>query len=105
MSERNFQFRQRLNIVHRPNRRDPAASCRAGETEVAEGWRIAIPADASEYLTSVAKDLQDYLFTSMGVATLLVHADDGAERTIRLTTKAQRPDVGAELSKPRSYRL
>ena len=99
MAERNFEFRKRLNTVHLTDRRDPAATPLAGETEIADGWRIAIPAGASEYLTGVAKDLQDYLFTSMGVSTLLVHGAEGGQ-VIRLTTD------GAEgLSKPRSYRL
>lgn len=104
MSERNFQFRQRLNTVHRSDRRDPAATPATGETVISDSWRIAVPADSSEYLIGVAKDLQDYLFASMGVSTLMVREGGGA-KTIVLTTKCEAPDMGAELSLARSYRL
>ena len=105
MSERNYQFRQRLNTVHLPNRNDPAVQPAAGETAVGEGWRVSIAPEASEYLTGVAKDLQDYLFTSMGVSTLLVREDVPSAGAIRLTTKAESPALGEGLSVPRSYRL
>lgn len=105
VAERNYQFRQRLNVVHQPNRRDPAAQPNAGETEIAEGWRIALPSDASEYLEAVGKDLQDYLFVSMGVSALLVRADAEGARTIRLTTRDRWPEGGAALTTPRGYRL
>jgi hypothetical protein len=103
MAERNFQFRQRLNTVHLSDRRDPQAQPKADEIVIGDGWRISLPADASEYLTGVAKDLQDYFFTSMGVS-LCLSKGEGAQ-TIRLTTKAQSPELGAGLTKKRSYRL
>jgi hypothetical protein len=105
MPERNFQFRQRLNIVHRPDRRDPQVQPGSDEVAVSDGWRIAIGPGASEYVRGVAQDLQDYLFTSMGVSVLLVRdaADEGP--TIRLTSRGERPDLGAGLETARSYRL
>lgn len=109
MSERNYQFRQWLNMVHRPDRRDLAQKPTAGEIALDNTWRILIPAESSEYLTQVAQDLQDYFFTSMGVSVLLVRADEGmpdpATHTIRLTTQAASADLGEGLSRPRSYRL
>ncbi len=106
MAERNYQFRQRLNIVHQPGRRDPDLRPEQGETVIEEGWRIAVAPDASEYLVGVAKDFQDYLFTSMGISTLLVReAPAEKSRTIRLTTKAESPELGKELSVARSYRV
>lgn len=105
MAERNFQFRQRLNIVHRADRRDPVAIARAGETSIERGWRIVVGAGASDYLLGVAQDLQDYLLTSMGVPTLLTPGEEAGPRTIRLTTKAEAPELSAGLSVPRSYRL
>ena len=104
MPERNFQFRQRLNQVHRPDRRDPALTPAAGEIVIDDSWRIALSPDASEYLVQVAKDLQDYLFTSMGVSTLLVRDAAGA-KTISLTDQSASPQLAASLAKPRSYRL
>jgi len=105
MTERNFQFRRRLNVVHRPDRRDPALRPTEGETAVAEGWRIALDAGPSDYLVGVAQDLQDYLFTSMHVSTLLTEGDEAGARSIRLTTRAEALDLGEGLTVERSYRL
>ena len=105
MAERNFQFRQRLNEVHRPDRRNPAAKVQQGETAVRQGWRIGIEEGASEYLVGVAQDLQDYLFKSMGVSTLLVEGEEASPGSIRLITKDDAPDLGGDLSVPRSFRL
>ena len=109
MSERNYQFRQRLNEVHRPDRRDPEAEPADGEAVVDSGWRIVIDVGASDYLIRVAQDLQDYLFTSMGVSVLLVRAEEPstgtAEPCIWLTTRAASPKVGEGLSRSRSYRV
>jgi len=109
MPERNFQFRQRLNVVHRPDRRDPAQRPASGETAVESTWRIVIGPCASEYLTRVAMDLQDYLFTSMGVSTRLVRAEVGAgiqkQGTITLLSRVESAVLGEGLTKPRSYRL
>lgn len=104
MAERNFQFRQRLNQVHRADRRDLSLQAAAGEVVVDDAWRIVVGPAASEYLVGVAKDLQDYLFTSMGVSTLLVH-EGGGPKAITLTTKCEAPEVGEGLLKARSYRL
>ena len=81
MAERNFQFRQRLNIVHRTDRRDPEATARTGETAIERGWRIVVEEGASEYLVGVAQDLQDYLLTSMGVPTLLTPGETARARS------------------------
>ncbi|HCU36905.1 MAG TPA: hypothetical protein DGT21_16095 [Armatimonadetes bacterium] len=109
MAERNFQFRQRLNTIHRSDRRDPAQQPAGEETVIGSGWHIQVPADASEYLIRTAQDLQDYFITSMGESVLLVRGQAGSGAcsggTIRLTTRAASPDLGAELPKPRSYRL
>jgi hypothetical protein len=109
MPERNFQFRERLNVVHRSDRRDPDRQPQPGETVVAEGWRLVIPPEASAYLVTLAQDLQDYFFSSMGVSTMLVREAANAVApepgTIVLTTKSEASALGAGLTKPRSYRL
>ncbi|MBD3292454.1 MAG: hypothetical protein GF393_05990 [Armatimonadia bacterium] len=105
MPERNFQFRQRLNQVHKPDRRDPAATPADGETVIEQGWRIVLDADPSNYLAGIAQDLQDYLFTSMGISSLLVEGEEAGANSIRLTTSDASPDLDADLSVERSYRL
>ena len=75
MSERNYEFRRRLNQVHQPDRRD--ASLRPGRSEaaVAGDWRIVVGVAASPYLLRVAQDLQDYFLVSMGLSLLLERRD------------------------------
>ncbi len=106
--EPNYAFRQRIDQVHRPDRRDLQATPTDNEVAVDHGWRIVIPENASAYLVGVAQDLQDYLFTSMQVSVLLAREGDlegVGERAIVLATRETVPDPGADLSVPRSYRL
>jgi len=111
MSERNYEFRRRLNTVHRPDRRDADRTPKPDEVALEDGWRIGISPSASEYLVRVAQDLQDYLFTSMNVSVLLTRQPAEARtptagpRTIRLTTRQEWPEIGEPLSAPRSYRI
>ena len=107
MPEHNFEFRRRLNVVHRSNRRDGSLLPRESETVIDDGWRIVVSPEAGEYLVGVAQDLQDYLFTSMGVSALLVRgvSETAGRRSIVLTTAADSPALGAGLEQVRSYRL
>jgi hypothetical protein len=109
--ERNYDFRRRLAVVHRPGRRDPGVEPGTSDTLVGPGWSIVIPASCSEVLLSAARDLQDYFFTSMGVSVLLrrdgelaATAARGA-RCIVLAAREDLPGVDAGLTTPRSYRL
>jgi hypothetical protein len=62
--ERNYDFRKRLEVVHKPNRRDSSVRAEAGELEISEDWRIVIDEAASPLLVHTAKDLQDYPFVA-----------------------------------------
>ncbi len=111
MVERNFEFRRRISVVHKPDRRDPEAQAAPGEAVIGEGWEIVVPEGASEMLLTAAKDLQDYFFTSMGESLLLRRTADAAavaregERCILLASKSDLPELSADLSVPRSFRL
>ena len=107
-TERNYAFRQRIDQIHRPDRRHLDARPEGHEVGIEDGWRIAVPQNASSYLLDVAKDLQDYLFTSMRVSTLLLRADDLSRtggQIIVLGTRETASDAGTALTVPRSYRL
>ena len=107
-TECNYAFRQRLDQVHRPDRRDPTCRPNDGETVIENGWRIAVQEGAADYLVGVAKDLQDYLFTSMGVSTSLIRVDDLStvgEEVVALGTPETLAGIGEALSVPQSYRL
>lgn len=108
MAERNYAFRQRIDQVHRPDRRDLDCCPNSDEVVFEDDWRIALPRKASAYLLGVAKDLQDYLLTSMNVSVLLVRVDDlqdAGTQVIVLGTQETVADAGDALSIPRSYRL
>ncbi len=109
--ERNYDFRKRLEVVHKPNRRDPAIHADASELEISEDWRIVIDEAAGPLLVNTAKDMQDYFFTSMNLSVRLARTQNVAEaasngeRVIVLATKMQLPLRGETLEKTRSYRI
>lgn len=75
--EVSYQFRQRFSVIHRPDRRDVNKVCGAGQVEVDHTWTIVMPSDAHVVVKNAARDLEDYLFTSMNVSVRVVR--DGAE--------------------------
>jgi hypothetical protein len=109
--ERKYGFRKRLEVVHKPNRRDQAIQPDAGELEITEDWRIVIDEAAGPLLVNTAKDLQDYLWTSMNVSVRLTRTRDVAEAAtgwgsvIVMATKEQLPEMGEALAKSRTYRI
>jgi len=111
MAERPYEFRHRLNEVHRPGRCLPDQTPNSAEVVVQPGWQIVIPPDASRHLLHVARDLQDYFFVSLGVSLLLrrCRLDSALGRAeanaIVLGTRQHLPRLGAGLTVPRSYRL
>lgn len=71
-AERNYQFRERLNTVHLPDRRDPDRKPGADQTLIDDAWRIVVAPDASDVVLQAARDFQDYLFVSMRVSLPLI---------------------------------
>ena len=68
VAEEPYQFRERLECVHEKGRRDAAAVCAADEFELKDGFEIAVPMAASDFVYRVARDFEDYLSVSMGVS-------------------------------------
>jgi len=110
-TERNYEFRRRLEQVHVPDRRNPDLKPGADEVAIGADWRIAVGQKASPLMLNAARDLQDYLQMSMNVPVLLVRvknlksAGSGSLPTIVFATKIDLPDLGRGLSRPRSYRM
>lgn len=111
LAERSYEFRRRLGVVHELDRRDAAATPDAAEARVGQGWSIVVGARCASLVLETAKDLQEYLLTSMGESVLLRRVDDVAaearagRRVIVLTTRDELPDLGGALTVARSYRL
>jgi hypothetical protein len=111
MSERNYEFRRRLNQVHQPDRRDASQHPTRAEVKVTGDWRIVVGPDASPYLVRVAQDLQDYLLVSMGLSLLLERRElagvlaGASPKAIAVGTLDNLPELGVGLETERSYRL
>jgi len=82
MSERNYQFRERMLQVHKPNRRDPDAVCRKEQVEITDHWAIHIPAHEDRVIYNAARDLADYFAVSMNLSLRLQVGGDIPEKAI-----------------------
>ncbi len=67
MKQLNYQFRQELLEVHKPQRAMPWAKPNEDDVLVDARWSIRIPEDADAVLYHAARDLEDYFAVSMGV--------------------------------------
>ena len=95
-TERNYEFRQRMDVVHHPGTRDPEARPEPGEIVIDESWTIVCPADADVRIVNTAADLQDYFRVAMELSLPIHPAAEG--KSIVLT-------LDPSLVKPLSYRL
>ncbi|NLG37241.1 MAG: hypothetical protein GX549_04440, partial [Clostridiales bacterium] len=109
--EKKYEFRRRMLAVHTPRRREGAAPPGPGECTLTGESRIVIPDDAGRVLLRAARDMQDYLFVSMGLSVRIAAVDDPDEilssssGNLLLTTRAH---TGADLldgDAPRGYRI
>ena len=78
MAEINYQFRERMAVVHQPDRRDTTRLPTAAEITVTGDYLIAIPREADVVVKNAARDLEDYFFTSMGLSLRVVYEDEAA---------------------------
>ncbi|MBQ3557602.1 MAG: hypothetical protein IJA11_07410 [Oscillospiraceae bacterium] len=100
--ERNYDFRKRLLQIHRKDLRDAAILPNENELVLDDGWWIVMPADADEITETVAKDFQDYLYTSMNLSAMVTKcAEKATEKRIVLGINT---DLG-EHSVSRGYRI
>jgi len=109
--ERKYEFRKRLEEVHKPDRRNPTIRASQDEIEITQDWLIVIGETASELLVHAAKDLADYFLTSMNVSVRLTKVNDvrayadSGDRVIVLATRQELPLEGSGLRKARSYKI
>lgn len=68
MSERNYQFRERMLQVHKPGRRMLYAHRKEGQMEITDAWTIYLPCREDRVLYNAARDLEDYFAVSMGLS-------------------------------------
>jgi len=97
MKELNYQFRERLTIVHKPDRRDPAKKPTANQIEFDSSWTITIPRNADVILRNACRDLEDYFSESMGISVRVMFEDDAEGKQIVYAIDSSLPE--------HSYRL
>ena len=88
----NYEFRQEMLQWHRPGLRCETYQPDSDMIAITDRFCIVIPQDCGEVLTTAAKDLQDYLFTSMEISVGLRRMSDLSrlpENAILVATSAQ----------------
>jgi len=71
--EVNYQFRQRMSAVHKPDRFDTAKVPVNEQTVVTSQWCITCPDNADKVLQNAVLDLEEYFAVSMGFALKVSH--------------------------------
>jgi hypothetical protein len=109
MIERNYQFRERLLQIHKPDRGNWQILPTEEQVLVDDSWEICISREAQRVVHTAAKDMQDYLDVTMGISVRLRRCDNIAamaekEKTIVLATVEELGE-DAELDTKNSYRL
>lgn len=74
--ERNYEFRTRLSKIHRPDMHDFSLVCGKNEVELNCETDILIPVDPGRVLLRAARDMQDFLYVSMGISVKLLTVDN-----------------------------
>lgn len=92
MKELNYQFRQEMSQVHKPNLRDFEKKPAANQIEIDSSWTVTIPRDSDAVIKNAARDLEDYFFTSMGVSVKVAYEDEAEGKTIAYSTDASLPE-------------
>lgn len=84
--EKNYDFLNRMRVIHKPGRRDASLVPEANETELTADWQILITPDAERLVCRAAQDIQTYLQVSMGVSIPIRHQTAPAPKSILITT-------------------
>ncbi len=77
--ENNYDFRKRMSEIHDKDIRNAAFTPSADELEIIDGAGIVVPRCAGDVILGAAKDLSEYLFTSMNVSTRVVKGLENAK--------------------------
>ena len=97
-TELNYQFRQRMAIVHTPNRRDMDKKPLADQIEFDSSWTITIPRDSDVVLRNACRDLEDYFFASMGISPRVMYEDEASGKQIVYAIDPTLPEYSYRLT-------
>ena len=71
MKEINYQFRERMTEVHKPNRRDFSKKPNADDFVISDGIAVIVPENADKVIMNAVRDFESYLFISMKTAAFI----------------------------------
>ena len=105
--EKNYEFLNRMRVVHKPDRRDASAVKTEQELALDSSWKIVIPENASEMVKMAASDFQDYLLKSMDLSIVIekTAAPAKAPGTLLFVTADQFPAIQEKPTVTRSFAL
>ncbi len=90
--EKNYEFRNRMRVLHRSDLRDDTVVAAADELQLENGWQLVLPSNCGEVATVAAQDFQEYLFTSMQTSVLLTKKQTDARAIVLTVDAAQSED-------------
>ena len=91
-SEKNYQFRDRMRVLHRTDVLDKRVVADEDELELENGWQLVLPVGYGDVALTAAQDLQTYLFVSMKVSALLVTEQTDERAIVMSVDPAQSED-------------
>lgn len=107
--EKNYDFRKRMDIVHKPRSRNHELEPRHDEVALCDGWQIVIAKNCSAVILHAAKDLQDYFSVSMDISVSLLRRPPEKlpllKKCIVLCEKKDLPELGTGLNLAKSCRI
>jgi len=104
--ENNYDFRKRMQEIHKPGLRNPMVQPRDTELVLADRLSVCIPADADDVILTAAKDFVDFLFTSMDLSAMLRRGTpDAAEAAVILSVTSYPDALPEEARGQRGYRI
>jgi len=89
--EEKYDFRDRLDQVHKPDILDNNAKLNEGEIAVDTRWAISWEKDADLLIRNAAEDLQNYFLTSMKLPLKITH-DNNFEILLKLMPELPSPN-------------
>ena len=98
MQENRYDFRKRLDVVHKPNRRDPDAQPAADEIVIDSSWNICIGNNPSAEILAIARDLHDYFMVSMKVILSFTETTQPKSVAFAIKNKGQKRGHHLKLS-------
>ncbi len=98
MKELNYQFRQRLAIVHAAGRRDYEKKPTENQIEFNSSWTITMPRDADVVLRNACRDLEDYFSESMGISVRVMYEDEASGKQIVYAIDPSLPEYSYRLT-------